>query len=115
MASSTPDTRFADYLDLFRFLNQTNATVVGGQAVNFWAEVFQDTEPEIQQFQPFTSADLDLHRPDASTTQLLRSQSKAALKEPDPFGKAFTIVSESFLVETKEGRSLPVQGSMIRW
>ena len=34
--------------------------VVGGQAVNLWAERYQDREPELAKYQPFTSKDLDL-------------------------------------------------------
>jgi len=59
-------TRFGDYLDLLKAFDQdeAQALIVGGQAVNFWAEAFENEELELHKFRPFTSADLDLHRPD---------------------------------------------------
>jgi len=35
-------------------------TIVGGQAVNFWASHYLRREPELAAFEPFTSKDLDL-------------------------------------------------------
>ena len=66
-------TRFADYLDLLKVFSEgdAEALVVGGQAVNFWAEAIEDEEPELHQFHPFTSADLDLYRPDLSAHEVL--------------------------------------------
>jgi hypothetical protein len=34
--------------------------LVGGQAVNFWADFYQSREPRLNQFYPFLSKDLDL-------------------------------------------------------
>jgi hypothetical protein len=99
-------TGFADYLDLLRVFDEreAEALIVGGQAVNFWAEVFEEEEPELQKYRPFTSADLDLHRPDLSAQRLLRARAGNVEAERDPFGKAFTIVSHTFLIQGKEGR-----------
>jgi hypothetical protein len=101
---------FADYLDLLRVFDERDveALIVGGQAVNFWAEVFEAEEPELQKYRPFTSADLDLHRPDLSARRLLRARAGNVEAERDPFGKAFTIVSRTFLIQSKEGRVLAV-------
>ncbi len=33
--------------------------LIGGQAVNYWAERFIDVEPDLFEFKPFTSADID--------------------------------------------------------
>lgn len=101
---------FSDYLNLLKAFNHRDAQalIVGGQAVNFWAEVFQEEEPELRQYQPFTSSDLDLLRPDASARALLRAQAERIEPERDPFGKAFTIVSQTFLIQDAEGRVLPV-------
>jgi hypothetical protein len=82
--------------------------VVGGQAVNFWAEVFEEEEPELAQCRPFTSADLDLHLPDASARHVLRAHAARIEAERDPFGKAFTIVSHTFQIEGKGGTVLAV-------
>ncbi len=35
--------------------------IVGGQAVNLWAEVYAPTEPALHDFEPFTSKDADIH------------------------------------------------------
>ena len=34
-------------------------TLIGGQAVNYWAERYLSAEPELKLFQPFTSEDID--------------------------------------------------------
>src|SRR5436190_19769440 len=104
MAAANPQqTRFADYLEIFHDLDSagSSATIVGGQAVNFWAELFQADEPEILNFRPFTSTDLDLVGLDSVGTKLLKSHSNNIEQERDPFGKAFTIVSHTFGVQTK--------------
>src|ERR1051325_4626614 len=95
--SPTRQASFADCLELLKAFNQRDApaVVVGGQAVNFWAEMFADQEPELAQYRPFTSADLDLHLPDASSQRVLRAQASSVEPERDPFGKAFTIVSHT--------------------
>jgi hypothetical protein len=51
---------------------------------------------------------LDLHRPDNSARSLLKSQARRTEPERDPFGKAFTIVSRTFLISDKRGFVLPV-------
>jgi hypothetical protein len=33
--------------------------LIGGQAVNYWAERYLSAEPELKLFQPFTSEDID--------------------------------------------------------
>lgn len=35
--------------------------IVGGQAVNLWAEIYVTTEPALRAFEPFTSKDADIH------------------------------------------------------
>lgn len=35
--------------------------IVGGQAVNLWAEIYAAAEPELHAFEPFTSKDADIH------------------------------------------------------
>jgi hypothetical protein len=34
--------------------------LIGGQAVNYWAERYRTVAPQLEQFQPFTSEDIDL-------------------------------------------------------
>jgi len=110
--ATTPqsETFLADYLELLSAFNerQTDAIIVGGHAVNFWAEIFEETEPGLRQFRPYTSADLDLHRLEMTGQEVLRSRARRVEAERDPFGKAFTIVSHTFLISGKDGRVLPV-------
>ncbi len=35
--------------------------IVGGQAVNIWAEIYVTAEPALHEFEPFTSKDADIH------------------------------------------------------
>ncbi len=35
--------------------------IVGGQAVNLWAELYSSTEGDLRSFEPFTSKDADIH------------------------------------------------------
>jgi hypothetical protein len=50
------ETGFADYLELLRVFDEreAEALIIGGQAVNFWAEVFEEEEPELQKYRPFS-------------------------------------------------------------
>jgi hypothetical protein len=109
-ASAESQTSFGDYLDLFRALDarEAQAVIVGGQAVNFWAEAFEGEEPELRAYRPFTSADLDLHRLTARAQDTLRVASKSVETQRHPFGKAFTIVSHTFLIQARTGRLLRV-------
>lgn len=104
------ETRIDDYIRLLEVFNQRGleAVIVGGQAVNFWAEVFQAEEPEILQYRPFTSRDLDLHRLVPEAARMLATQALETEKEQNPFGKAFTIVSHTFRIETEAGRTLMI-------
>ncbi len=47
-----------DYADLFG----EDLVLIGGQAVNFWAELFLPYEPDLQRYLPFTSRDADFYR-----------------------------------------------------
>lgn len=49
-----------DYLDLLD--EGTGLLLVGGQAVNLWAELYKENEPAILELQPFTSRDADFYR-----------------------------------------------------
>ena len=54
------DRTVKDYLDLLD--EGTGLLLVGGQAVNLWAERYREKEPAILRFQPFTSRDADFYR-----------------------------------------------------
>jgi len=40
--------------------HQDHLIIVGGQAVSIWADRYLQAEPELHQYLPFTSKDLDL-------------------------------------------------------
>lgn len=49
-----------DYLDLLE--EGTGLLLIGGQAVNVWAELYRAKEPAILEYLPFTSRDADFYR-----------------------------------------------------
>lgn len=51
-----------------------NPLIVGGQAVNLWAEIYASTEPDLGQFEPFTSKDADIHG-DRALAEILHRRS----------------------------------------
>lgn len=55
-------TTLEEFARLWRIARQAGVPVwlVGGHAVNLWAAMCLDKEPELRQFLPFTSRDLDL-------------------------------------------------------
>ena len=58
-------TSLSDYAELLALLSERGeeAVIVGGHAVNLWAEMFAEEESELASFLPFMSEDLDLHQP----------------------------------------------------
>lgn len=54
------DRTVKDYLDLLD--EGTGLLLVGGQAVNLWAERYQNKDAKILEYQPFTSRDADFYR-----------------------------------------------------
>jgi hypothetical protein len=51
----------SDFSEIFRIRNQQDLPylLIGGQAINYWAERYLRTEPELQEHLPFTSEDID--------------------------------------------------------
>lgn len=49
------------FLDVFKLrdANGSPYVLIGGQAVNYWAERYLDSEPQLKSSQPFTSEDID--------------------------------------------------------
>jgi hypothetical protein len=48
----------ADFAEVFE--DQALPTIIGGQAVNLWAQYYSSKAPELERFKPFTSRDGDL-------------------------------------------------------
>lgn len=59
-----PDFGFEDYVGYLRSLGELSAEqfLIGGQAVNFWAEYFDQRgrDDELKKLRPFTSRDCDV-------------------------------------------------------
>lgn len=51
----------------------TQPTIIGGQAVNLWAEHYSDRAPELRPFRPFVSKDADLWADRKTVTALASS------------------------------------------
>lgn len=56
MSEQQPPAAFAAVLT-----DPTHPLIVGGQAVNLWAEIYSPAEPEIGAFAPLISKDADIH------------------------------------------------------
>lgn len=55
-----PKYRLEQFSAIFDLRNQEGAPylLIGGQAVNYWAERYRREEPLLENFQPFTSEDI---------------------------------------------------------
>lgn len=62
-AANSPATKFelGQFHSLFTTIAQSNDSfvLIGGQAVNYWAERYLPVEPELKKHAPFTSSDID--------------------------------------------------------
>lgn len=106
-----PATRIQDYLAILATLarGRDELIIVGGQAVNLWAELFLNREPSLAAFLPFTSRDLDLYRSGKDAQLAIKSHGFRTEKERDPFGKAFDLVEAVFTIVDKAGRELRIE------
>jgi hypothetical protein len=59
--------------------------LIGGQAVNYWAERYLVSEPQLAALRPFTSADIDFK---GNTDDVRRIAGQLALKPGYPPGKS---------------------------
>ncbi len=80
-----PALTFADAAEILRKLAAVPSIVlVGGQALNFWAEQFRSTVPELEEFAPYQSSDIDfLARSTDVETAARRLGGKAVYPSPD--------------------------------
>ena len=69
MSEQHPPAAFATVLT-----DPAHPLIVGGQAVNLWAEIYVPSEPELHQFEPFTSKDADIHG-DRALAEILHRRS----------------------------------------
>jgi len=53
--------RLGQFSEIFKIRNAAGQPyiLIGGQAVNYWAEHYLAAEPELRKLQPFTSEDID--------------------------------------------------------
>jgi hypothetical protein len=73
---------FAEVFDL-RDSDGRPFLLIGGQAVNYWAERYRSIEPSLELFQPFTSEDIDF-KGNRSDVELIAKQLnlKPAFSDP---------------------------------
>ncbi|MCX6955844.1 MAG: hypothetical protein NTV51_27180 [Verrucomicrobia bacterium] len=76
--------------------------IVGGQAVNLWAEIYSSTEPELGQFEPFTSKDADIHGDRALAEILYRRSGWCCRFFDEPRQPAVAILTKSNAATTTE-------------
>ncbi len=60
VSPARPQTKITDYRSVFASAGTEHLVVVGGQAVSIWADHYLASEPDLRQYLPFTSKDLDL-------------------------------------------------------
>jgi hypothetical protein len=75
---------YRDTERLLARLQGMNLVLVGGQAVNFWAERFHQQEPALRQYAPFCSRDIDFLG-DAKQTQMCGDLLRCRYNLEDPF------------------------------
>ena len=65
---------FEDYLEFLQSLGARTGEqfLIGGQAVNYWAERYLATEPQLVSLQPFTSEDIDFKGGHADVQRIAR-------------------------------------------
>lgn len=76
--------------------------IVGGQAVNLWAEIYVPTEPELHQFEPFTSKDADIHGNRELAETLHRRSGWTCRFFDEPRQSAVAILTKSAAAGTPE-------------
>jgi hypothetical protein len=79
------------YLPIYKALHekQIKFVVIGGQACNIWSVFYLSSEPELKQYEPFTSKDLDVYSSSLDDVAVLAKavQEKPVLNDgasPDP-------------------------------
>ncbi len=82
--STYPVTTAHDFKDFLTVTDRRGepAIVVGGHAVSLWAMAYQDEEPGIQQWAPFTSKDMDFVGDRTTALQLARMVNEPAERSP---------------------------------
>src|SRR5688572_2752541 len=102
-----------DFSEVFRLRDSNGAPylLIGGQAVNYWAERYLGAEPELQSFLPFTSEDIDFKGAKADVLliaeQLGRKPVLPAKVEMTAFAGAVSISIRNRVSTIEVVRNLP--------
>ena len=82
--------------------------LISGQAVNFWAETYLQSEPELAGWRPFTSADIDFH---GNRDNAIRVATDLGVRAHFPPGTGMTALAGTipFLIDGQ-----PVHIEMVR-
>ncbi len=72
------------FSEVFKIRNAVGEpyVLIGGQAVNYWAERYLASEPELKKLQPFTSADIDFKGGHADVQRIARQLSLSPIYPP---------------------------------
>lgn len=97
MSEQHPPAAFAAVLT-----DPAHPLIVGGQAVNLWAEIFALSEPEIRQFEPFTSKDADIQGNRELAEILCRRSGWSCRFFDEPRQSAVAILTKSATATTPE-------------
>jgi hypothetical protein len=81
--------------------------IVGGQAVNLWAEIYVPSEAELRQFEPFVSKDADIHGDRALAEILHRRTGWSCQFFDEPRQPAVAILTKT--LATDPGTTLRVE------
>ena len=61
VSGDPPPLAFADTLEILKQLADQRVVLVGGQALNYWCDLYSARVPELAAVRPFTSKDVDFH------------------------------------------------------
>lgn len=106
--SERTETTLEDYSSILQLLGKDGLPriMVGGQAVNFWAEFYLEADPQLNNFRPFQSKDLDLL---GTQMDLLDLASKTGFKIVAAENKAFIPSAGYLLMPHRNGVEVKVE------
>jgi len=96
--------RLRQFSEIFKMRNAAGKPyiLIGGQAVNYWAEHYLPSEPQLEKLQPFTSEDIDFK---GSHEDVQRIASQLALNPCYPPKVAMTALSGAIPFQIGELKS----------
>ncbi|HZH50299.1 MAG TPA: hypothetical protein VEZ16_00305 [Microvirga sp.] len=84
-----------EVLEILEIIQEFDPIVVGGQSINLWVDFFAESEPELSQWGPYTSKDIDFFRNKEAATHLasaLNGKMRVPTSMDDASPNAATVV-----------------------